>query len=166
MLIALGIAPGLRHLAYCVLKFDGGRQAELLDADVLRGGRTIRDLNVFELAIKYRIHSMILDLVWERHTPTVVGLGPRASTQEPIEYSEFAKAAVMAFSHAVGGGIRTVQVTQKQFPLFLGKSLPVAIRTHVDRPPQVRDPKLLSAIGTALCAGMDTQRPPRERILG
>lgn len=165
MLIALGVSPGLRHLAYCVLKFDGGPKAELLDSDVLRGGRTIRDLNVFELAIKFRIHSMILDLVWERHTPTVLGLGPRASSQEPVEYSDFARHALRAFAHAVGG-IRTVQVSSKEFPLFLGKSLPVGIRNYVDCPPQVRDPKLLSAIGTALCAGMDTQRPPSKQILG
>jgi len=164
MLIALGIAPGLRHLGYCVLKFNGGPKAELLDADVLKGGRTIRDLNIWELAIKYRVHSMILDLVWERHTPTVLGLGPRASSQEPIEYSDFACSAIRAFAHAVGG-IRVVTVVQKQMPLFLGKSLPVGIRNYVDCPPQVRDVKLLSAIGTALCAGIDAQRPLRDQVL-
>lgn len=83
-MIVLGVAPGLRSLAYSVVGFyKPGERGDLIDADVLRGNRTESDAPWAKLLDRGRPHRLIMSVVFERHPPAILSLGPPYSKKEP-----------------------------------------------------------------------------------
>ncbi len=81
-MIVLGIAPGLKSLAYSVLDISKG-YARCVDHDVLLGGR-IKNLNsLAEFAKKAYVHALILDVVFERDPPIALAIGPACNPKDP-----------------------------------------------------------------------------------
>lgn len=102
-MIALGIAPGLQALAYSVLSYpSGAKQAELLDADTLRAGRAISPAASLDLMRRFRAHSLILDVVLDRHPPAIIVLGPPANPHEAPEAIGVVRLALFAIGQTFG----------------------------------------------------------------
>lgn len=80
-MIVLGIAPGLKSLAYSVLDISAGA-ATCLDHDVLLGGR----IPLAAFAKKAYVHALILDVVFERDPPALLAIGPPCNPKEPVEH--------------------------------------------------------------------------------
>lgn len=72
----LGISPGITRLSYCVL----APGPSVIDTDTLKGPKlgvaAIAALGISELARKFRVHDLILSVVWERYEPTKIVIGP------------------------------------------------------------------------------------------
>lgn len=93
-MIVLGIAPGVRQLAYCVLHYsDPGELPRVPDfgADLLKGIRTHGTKTLFDLQKKARIHVKILDVILERFPPLIIAVGPAAISTEPELHVEAAR---------------------------------------------------------------------------
>jgi len=91
--IVLGIAPGVRNLAYCVLHYKEGegwlptvRLAELLKGIRLNGASLPHDLQR-----KAGHHVKILTVVLERFPPMLIAVGPPALPTEPEFHTEAAR---------------------------------------------------------------------------
>lgn len=92
-MIVLGIAPGVRNLAYCVLHYKEGegwlptvRLAELLKGIRLHGATLPTDLRR-----KAGHHAKILSVVLERFPPVLIAVGPAAIPTEPEFHTEAAR---------------------------------------------------------------------------
>lgn len=161
-MIVLGISPGLRSLAYCVLVFrDDSPVAEQIDADVNRGGRG-KPKNPFELTRFARVHALILDIVLDRNPPAIVVIGP--SEPEPPEYLDAVRA--MVFSLAVALRIPVVDLAEpKALNSALGvatdRALKIAVSDRVKGRVQTRDRRQWLATAAAV-AGAEHQRRLRS----
>jgi hypothetical protein len=91
-LIVVGISPGLRSLAYCVLVFSAtSGRPEIRDSDLSKGGKAKKKTPKGELEKKATPHRLLLDVVIERAIDenrlrgltTVVAVGPNADAEEP-----------------------------------------------------------------------------------
>lgn len=92
-MIVLGIAPGVRNLAYCVLHYKEGegwlptaQLAELLKGIRLNGATLPNDLRR-----KVGHHVKILGVVLERFPATLIAVGPPAIPSEPEFHTEAAR---------------------------------------------------------------------------
>jgi hypothetical protein len=95
-LIVVGISPGLRSLAYCVLGFSKDtRRPEIRDSDLLKGGKPKEGALEAEIRGKAKPHALVLDVVLERAhdensrqgISTVVAVGPAIpTTREPAAH--------------------------------------------------------------------------------
>jgi len=97
--IVLGIAPGVRNLAYCVLHYKEGdgwlpavRLAELLKGIRLNGASLPTDLRR-----KAGHHIKILGVVLERFPPVLIAVGPPAIPSEPELHTEAARLVLRLF---------------------------------------------------------------------
>jgi hypothetical protein len=153
-LIALGITPGLRSLAYAVVGFYGEDRADLIDADVLRGARSVDPTsNWAALLIKGRPHRLILSVVFERNPPAVLGLGPAFSKKEPKIHVDAVRAVCSVLAQAFS--VPTVSIPDRR-SLIQGFHPDRVLRNialaHV-RAESLRDnPQLLLATVTATAA--------------
>jgi hypothetical protein len=88
----LGICPGLGSLAYvCATWRQGFVDGDLIDHDILRGSKPATGDSFERLVKKARVHSLILSVVLERNSPSIVVVAPHAGkeTTEPIAASAF-----------------------------------------------------------------------------
>lgn len=90
-MIVVGIAPGVRNLAYCVLHYKEGELPRVpkYGADVLKGVKPAG--NAERLREKVSIHMKVFEVVLERFPPTVIAIGPPAVKSEPRLYIESAR---------------------------------------------------------------------------
>jgi len=84
--IVFGVCPGLSAVAYSVLLCEGSGLALPLDNDVLHAGRGVVPRTAAEIAKRWRAHTLILDVVFERNPPALLAVGPPADSSEPAEH--------------------------------------------------------------------------------
>lgn len=158
-MIVLGVAPGLSELAYSVLAcYPDAVLVDPIDADVLHGGRGGPPASVIALQRRTHVHHMILGLVFERHTPALVVLGPASKTNEPDEHVN----GVRMLLRVIAEGVR-VPVIELPDKLDMIAALGAdqrSWRRSVDdrlREPISHDRRIVLATATAL-AGLNTFR--------
>lgn len=105
-MIAIGIAPGIRSLAYCALEWDGHGTAQVLDQDVLSRPKLIKgDPNPALLAKRFHCHRLILTTVWDRHVPTILSIGPQCDPAEPELNAIIAGTILAEFGRFMGATV-------------------------------------------------------------
>jgi hypothetical protein len=160
--IVIGIAPGLKSIAYSVLDVSGPL-ARTIDADVLLGGRIQSPPSgdpmgalayVANLARKANVHRLVLSVVFERDPPLVVGLGPPCNPKEPRDRVEAVELVVRALAATASIPVRRVSEPDIPQTLMIGarESLFRLVNRHLEHPIEVEDRRLVLATGIALTA--------------
>lgn len=97
-MIVVGIAPGLQHLAYCVLMFPNAGERAMrgapVDLDILKTRRGSDD----EWHKKALVHTRTLGVVFERASPAVIAIGPQLKPKEPPTQIEIVRLVLRAFA--------------------------------------------------------------------
>lgn len=141
-MIVVGIAPGVRNLAYCVLHYKEGHLPRVpkFGADVLKGVKPGTDKD--RLRDKVAIHMKVFEVVLERFPPTIIAIGPPAVKSEPRLYIEAARLVV---------GALVARLQREGVPVEL-----VSLRT--------RD-ELVEALGaTSWSSALSGRLEPMERV--
>lgn len=83
-MIVIGVAPGVRNLAYCVLSYNGEGLPRVpgFGADLLKGIRLNAASTFSDLQRKANVHLKVLSVVFERFPPVVIAVGPQAVPRE------------------------------------------------------------------------------------
>lgn len=165
-MIVLGILPGVRSLAYCVL-YRAAPPAEdlrVVDSDLLKGGRPRAADNEAAIRQKARPHKLTLDVVIERafdlDRRVVMAIGP-GSDQEPSQLTFLVRAMLTGLAQELterSMPIRCVNwMNEEALTQALGMSPKKAVRKILGKvsPPMVREPYMLAA-ATAL-AGLQQE---------
>lgn len=156
-MIALGIAPGLKALAYSVIRADSPPCP--VDHDVLLGGRIKGSLA--DLPKKAHVHALVLEVVLERDPPDVIAIGPACNVKEPLEHVQAAIAMLSQLADRVGVQILLVSEERLQQTLCMPKeSLQRAVNRLLgqETPLDTDDPRLVRAVATSL-TGYFLRRP-------
>ncbi len=153
-MIVIGVAPGLKSLAYSVLDFSGSKPTAI-DQDTLFGPRVGQGL--VNLAKKAYAHRLILDVVFERDPPTALAIGPAWNPKEPPEYVD--AVGIMLEALAQASRVQVMKLSQLQIdallvPIAPRESLLRIVNRHLSNPLSVGDRKLSLALGIALTAGL------------
>lgn len=95
----LGICPGIGSLAYVCARWEPGFvDGELIDHDVLRGAKPKPEDSFERLVKKAKVHTLILSVVIERNSPSIVVISPHAGK----ESKEAAAASGFALGNLCG----------------------------------------------------------------
>lgn len=162
-MIALGISPGVRRLAYCVLDIrPRERQLEVLDSDLMKGGKPQPEDPEERLVQLVRPHRLVLAVVFERaldlrgKDPLIVAIGP-AGKQEPELQAYIARALLTGICAELEERGVAIQCHNFQAENELDGALGVPVRKAVSRALATRGghliqrtPHLMMAAGTAL----------------
>ena len=161
-MIVLGITPGVRSLAYCVLSLrDGSDEPELLDSDLLKGGRVAAGDDERRI-LKKAAPALILHIVLERafdlnrKEPVVMAIGP-GSEKEPETLVFLVRAMLTGLAVELEErGVRIECInwrTASELDTVLGMEATKAVRRQLNRqsPDLIRSSYVLAA-GTALAA--------------
>jgi hypothetical protein len=155
--IVLGIAPGLKSLAYSVMSTLGTSLTQI-DHDILLGGHLKKSLA--DLAKKAYAHALILDVVFERNPPAVLTIGPACNSGEPPEHLW----AVRTMLAAVAGnfGVRIAELSEEQMGEALGlgpkETLGRAVNRSLGGPTDSSDRRLVLADAIAVAGSKLLQR--------
>lgn len=155
--IAFGVAPGIRSLAYCALEWDGEGQARVLDRDVMSRPRLLKgEPNAALLARRFNCHRLILTTVWDRHVPAVLSIGPPCDTSEPRRNAMIAGTIIAEFGKLMGAEIvRVSEVDLVQALQGDKKTLRAALGVRVGTVP--RDRRAVLATGAAVYGLLERQ---------
>lgn len=162
-MVVLGITPGVRSLAYCVLaRAPQAPEPTLVDSDLLKGGRPKPSDNDKDLKRKAKPHILTLDVVLKRAfdippkgQKVVMAIGP-GSGKEPPELVFLVRAVLTGLAVELGElGMHIECInwyTTKELDVLLGTSFKRAVRDCLSKyAPILRSPYLVAA-GTALAA--------------
>ena len=171
-MIVLGVTPGVRSLAYCVLLVRrGATEPEVIDSDLLKGGDPGGDLKKETLAKKSKPHALTLEVVLERAfdlakgTAVLLAIGP-GSGKEPPEHVLFVRALLAGITVELAElGMRIDCVswtTPEELDEVLGIGVKKAVRRSLNRQGTtlIRSPYVLAA-GTAL-AGLELLKKSQQ----
>jgi hypothetical protein len=166
-LIVIGISPGLRSLAYCVLAFSGQQgRPEVCDSDLLKGGRPRQGDPAERLRRKATPHALVLDVVFERAIErnadlgceTLVAVGP-SPEDVPAEHAAIVRLIVRGMIMGLREqGIRIAHVewlTEQDLGKVLGIGHKKAVRraiNHGSRRQLIRGEAFTLAAASALAA--------------
>jgi hypothetical protein len=148
-IIVLGIAPGLKSLAYSVMS-SAGASLTPIDHDILLGGHLKKSLA--DLSKKAYAHALILDVVFERNPPAVLAIGPPCNLVEPPEHLW----AVRTMLAAVAGnfGVRIADLNESSMHTALDlrpkETLGRAVTRAVGSPSDSSDRRLVLADAIAV----------------
>ena len=143
-LIALGIAPGIKSLAYCALEWRSDEQrGVVLHQDVmspryiLRADDNGRAPSLAVLTRRFYCHQLILTTVWERYPPEVLSVGPPATT-EAAKNVELARKLVTELGRFAGVTVvhSSVKDLEKAFATTPWKTLKGALKRRVSSVPR------------------------------
>jgi hypothetical protein len=161
--IVLGITPGVRSLAYCVLALrDGSDEPELVDSDLLKGGRVKAGDTESLIKKKMGPHALVLHIVLERafelnqKEPVLMAIGP-GTDKEPAELVFLVRAMLTGLAIELKErGIRIDCINWQssgELDRVLGMEATKAVRRQLNRkaPDLIRSSYVLAA-GTALAA--------------
>jgi len=161
--IVLGISPGVRSLAYCVLLLRPDAEfPELLDSDLLKGGKPKRGADEAELKKRSKPHWLTLDVVLRRAfddndgRPVVMAIGP-GPEKEPRVHQFVVRALLTGLCVELEShGVRIVCLnwsSARELDEILGVDVKTAVRRELSRSGRsvIRAPYVLAA-GTALAA--------------
>lgn len=155
-MIAIGIAPGLKNLAYCVLVFDQAGRGTCLDCDVLRGTKASEDVTFEVLIRKARAHQLILQTVFERAEPlrgAVLGIGPPLAMKELPRNIEAVRQMLQALATLFELPVYTYPDRRELYARFGGAK---GYDSHLRDPlPTSNGPIVLAATG-AVAARLDS----------
>jgi Holliday junction resolvasome RuvABC endonuclease subunit len=145
----LGIAPGLKSLAYSVMSVEGSVLTPV-DHDILLGGYLKK--SVAALAKKAYAHTLILDVVFERNPPTVLAIGPACNPGEPVEHLDAVRTMLSLISSRFG--VRATVFDDESMQAALGlkpkETLGRAVTRVLGAPLDSADRRLVLAAGIAL----------------
>lgn len=147
--IVLGIAPGLKSLAYSVLSVDG-QSVTPIDHDILLGGHLKKSLA--GLAKKAYAHALILDVVFERNPPAVLAIGPPCNPGEPSEHLEAVRTMLALVSGQFGVRIAPIDepLMTTELELAPKETLGRAVNRALGAPLDSSDRRLVLAVGIAI----------------
>ena len=170
-MIIVGIAPGLRHLSYCVLSFRDEGPGEQIDSDILKTGRGAIGLDEWIWRSKVSVHCKLLEIVFERASPAIVAVGPQLDPHEsPLQVS-VARLVLRAFAE---GPCRQWVRTYYEWPTpeGLGRVLGLppsrfrqSLKDHLREPGVIRAPQIQRAAAVAIAARLCESSVPRETIV-
>lgn len=149
--IVLGIAPGLRALAYSVMSASGGALTPI-DHDILLGGHLKKSLA--DLSKKAYAHALILDVVFERNPPAVLAIGPACNAGEPPEHLWAVRTMLEALAGNFGVRIGSIDEPRMHAALNLGpkENLGRAVNRALGGPSDSSDRRLVLADAIAVSA--------------
>lgn len=147
--IVLGIAPGLRSLAYSVMSVEGSTLTPV-DHDILLGGHFKK--SIATLAKKAYAHALILDVVFERNPPTVLAIGPACNAGEPLDHLDAVRTMLSLISGQFGVRVTSIDEPLMHSALGLGakETLGRAVTRTLGGPLDSSDRRLVLAVGIAL----------------
>lgn len=96
-MFSIGLTSGLGSVAYSVLSVSPG--PKVLGWEVMPGPRKKRDVSHYR---RYKAHRLMFEAIFLRWPPTIIGLGPPSTADEPIEWVTFMRTAVFELGKAVG----------------------------------------------------------------
>jgi hypothetical protein len=156
-IIVLGIAPGLKSLAYSVMS-SLGSSITPIDHDILLGGHLKKSLA--DLSKKAYAHALILDVVFERNPPAVLAVGPSCNAGEAPEHLW----AVRTMLEALAGnfGVRIASLDEPRMQEALGlkpkETLGRAVNRALGGPSDSSDRRLVLADAIAVAGSKLLQR--------
>lgn len=162
--VILGIAPGLKSIAYSVLSVTSGQDGKVttVDHDVLLGGRLNSLAN---LAKKAYVHALVLDVVFERDPPEVLAIGPACNPKEPLPHVWAVRVMLSELAHKFG--VRVVDVDEALMTSTLDpsprESLARCVNRRLGSPLDSDDRRLVMAVGVAMTGAILQGREPRAR---
>jgi Holliday junction resolvasome RuvABC endonuclease subunit len=160
--VVLGVAPGLTSASFAVLAFSANNAPQVLDYDVLIGTRPSQlaklgipalELlsNITELAKRFKVHRLVIEVIVERHTPCLIALAPAARSKEPSAHVAGARMAVR--SMAALFDLPVFDVTKEKINrVFQGEKLLTAVQRRLYVPIGSSDRRVMLAAGAALVA--------------
>jgi hypothetical protein len=160
--IVLGVAPGLTTASFAVLAFSQKYPPRVLDYDVLIGTRPsqLRKLGIpelefissaVELAKRFKVHRMVIEVICERHTPCLVAVGPAAKTKEPDPHVAGARMALHAMAALFDLPVYDVS-EQELKGAFRGEKLQTAVQRRLVSPIGSSDRRVMIAAASAMVA--------------
>lgn len=167
-MIVFSVAPGVRHLGYVVLEYNGNGSCHPLDSDILSGKRLVEGKpNPGQLRRKFGAHQLIISTVWERYLPVVLALGPPADPNESPLNAELARVVIAEIGRIMG--VEVVNVTESElsdaFALERGRSLKSVVGHALSQPLGSRNRGLTYAAAAGIYAVATTAPPPANRLL-
>jgi hypothetical protein len=167
--IVLGITPGVRSLAYCVLHIEEKRQPEVLDSDLLKGGQPGFEPSEAVLLQKSRPHALTLHIVIERafdlsrKEPVIMALGP-GTGKEPALHVLVVRLMLAGLAAELEEATPGLKIdchtweTTDELDAILGMDVKKAVRRTLNHngTTLIRSPYVLAA-GTALAAAARIQ---------
>ncbi len=170
-MIIVGIAPGLRHLSYCVLGFSDEQASGVqVDSDILKTGRGVIGLDEGIWRNKVNTHCRLLEIVFERASPAIVAVGPQLDPNESELQVSVARLVLRAF--AKGPCQQWIhRYYEWTTPEELGRVLGLppsrfrqSLKTHLKEPDTIRAPQIQRAAAIAIAARV-AETVPRETIV-
>lgn len=149
-MIVLGVSPGLRALAYSVMR--AGDPPRSIDHDVLLGGRVSETT---DLAKKAHVHALVLEVVLERDPPQIIALGPPCNAKEPKEHVDAAVAMIRQLAARTSARALVFGEAHLVAALCLPReSLPRAVNRLLGptQPIDTDDRRLVRAVAASLAA--------------
>lgn len=167
-MIVFAVAPGVKHLGYVVLEYNGNGVCRPLDSDILSGKRAVQGkLNAGMLRKKFNPHQLIITTVWERYFPVVLALGPPADSSEPALNGEIARVVLAEIGRIMG--VEVVDVNESEladaFGLERGRSMKSVVGHALSQPLGSRNRGLTLAAAAGIYAVATTAPPPADRLL-
>lgn len=96
-MFSIGLTSGLYSIAYSALELSP--RPKVLGWEVMPGPRKKRDVSHYR---RYKAHRLMFEAIFLRWPPTVIGLGPPSSEEEPLEWVTFMRTAVFELGKSVG----------------------------------------------------------------
>lgn len=155
--VILGIAPGLKSIAYSVLSVQGPK-VTTIDHDVLLGGRLNSLAN---LAKKAYVHALVLDVVFERDPPHALAIGPACNPKEATPHVWAVRLMLSELAQKFGVGVLDIdeQAMARTLEQRPKESLARAVNRRLGSPLDSDDRRLVLAVGVALAgAGLQAER--------
>lgn len=170
-MIVVGIAPGLRHLAYCVLAFPNtgsDRRGTKVDSDILRVGRGEVGSTEEIWRRKAGVHLGLIEIVIERAAPAIVAVGPALDPRESVLHVEFVRMVLRGLIHGTcGQWVSRYHEWRSPSDLALALDLPMSqvrqsLQLHLESPNGLRSRPVQRAATIAIAGMLATV--PRETI--
>lgn len=178
-MIVLGVSPGIKKLAYCVIEPVGDPadpEWELLDLDRLKGAKVaataLAAFGASELVKKFKVHDLILSTIWERYTPEVMVVGPPADPAESERLVSAARRALRSMAASYGMEyieIKTLEELADCIECGGTRNLRRAVADYLEYRKAPRDGCKIVAMASAVAATVPKRPaalPPADRVPG
>jgi hypothetical protein len=160
--IVLGVAPGISSASFAVLAFSQAEPPRVVDYDVLIGTRPsqLRKLgipevdlisNVVDLAKRFKVHRLVIEVICERHMPCMVAVGPAAKSKEPYPHVAGARMALHAMAALFELPVCDVS-KEALHGAFRGEKLLTAVQRRLACPIGSSDRRVMLAAAAAMVA--------------
>jgi hypothetical protein len=155
----------LSAVGYAVLEFDAQGLGNCLDWDVWGGNRTaqldraranLTTATVVQLIKRFHVHALLVNVLFERHYPLILSIGPPALTKEPDKHVRAAAKALQDMARPCGIRVFTYSKDELR-DAFPGEKLRSIVQERLVDPIGSRDRRVLRAAGAALAAANEVR---------